>query len=173
MKVHIFNYRICTIFNPESHLLSIQWFNGDNQKAAAFPHTNESTDPRASQSPIHLTPIKDCSKSRVPWSNFLYTVNHCSIQVLHIMKLKFLLRSEGTSGLQQGPDINGQKRCFFLQSPISMFKKRNKTFHFALILASSSAKSARNSCMGNGAGLEILPLINRGTIQSKISWFCA
>lgn len=42
------------------------------------------------------------------------------------MKLEFLLRSEGASGPQQGPDINGQKRCFFFKVPFQCSRKEIK-----------------------------------------------
>lgn len=53
-------------------------------------------------------------------------VNHCSIQMLHIMKLNFLLRHEGVSGLQQGLATKAQKRCFFFKVPFPFSRKEIK-----------------------------------------------
>lgn len=170
MKVHVFNYRICTVFNPESHLLSIQWFNGDDQKATVLLQSNESTDTGASQSPIHLIPIK----SRVPWSCFLYSsksLQHPSASPL-LLNWTSTLEVRGFLVANKVlPQTARKDGLFFsLKFNFNFQEKKLKKVSLCPCLGSQLYKeSARNGCMGNGTGLENLHLINTETIQSKIS----
>lgn len=147
MKVHIFNYRICTIFRWGSLPLSLQCFKGDNQTGSTSTHWRNqsqgslSTQLTSPQSKPALNPGSHVLHGHA-FSTALITAASKCFTTTKEFNFTILLRSEErVSALQQAPTAHSHKwpeEMLVFQNPILTFEERNKRkFNFALVLGSS------------------------------------